>query len=69
LSYLSDHLLWLQDDRNAVVADLNGQSAAVISGMALSGLHTVAAWDPDLHRIPGMVYQTQKNLEWYEEKG
>lgn len=52
LCYFSDHLLWLQDDRNAVIGDMNGQNAAVISGMSLSGLHMVAILDPALHQLP-----------------
>ena len=32
LCYFSQHLLWLQDDRNAVIGDLGGQNAAVITG-------------------------------------
>nr|CAD7427324.1 unnamed protein product [Timema monikensis] len=52
LCYFNDHLLWLQDDRNAVIGDLSGQNAALISGMSLSGLNVVAVTDPALHRHP-----------------
>lgn len=50
LCYFSDHLLWLRDNRNAVIGDLNGQNAAVISGMSLSGLNMVAIMDPAIHQ-------------------
>lgn len=55
LCYFSHHLLWLQDDRNAVIGDLGGQNAAVISGggTSLSHLHTVAVQDPDQQSVPG----------------
>ncbi|XP_078041242.1 receptor protein-tyrosine kinase sevenless isoform X3 [Augochlora pura] len=52
LCYFSEHLLWLQDDRNAVIGDLSGQNTAVINGITLSGLHMVAVMDPALHRYP-----------------
>jgi hypothetical protein len=52
LCYFGDHLLWLQDDRNAVIADMNGQNTAVISGTSLSGLNMVAVLDPVLHHYP-----------------
>ncbi|XP_063241344.1 proto-oncogene tyrosine-protein kinase ROS isoform X2 [Bacillus rossius redtenbacheri] len=52
LCYFSDHLLWLQDDRNAVIGDLAAQNTAVISGMSLSGLSMVAVRDPALHTYP-----------------
>ncbi|XP_031846803.1 receptor protein-tyrosine kinase sevenless isoform X3 [Nomia melanderi] len=52
LCYFSEHLLWLQDDRNAVIGDLSGQNTAVINGITLSGLHMVAVMDPALHQYP-----------------
>ncbi|PSN29529.1 hypothetical protein C0J52_27875 [Blattella germanica] len=52
LCYFSDHLLWLQDGRNAVIGDLNGQNTAIISGTSLSGLNMVAVLDPILHHYP-----------------
>jgi len=52
LCYFGDHLLWLQDDRNAVIADMGGQNTAVISGTRLSGLKMVAVLDPVLHHYP-----------------
>ncbi|XP_076297885.1 receptor protein-tyrosine kinase sevenless isoform X2 [Lasioglossum baleicum] len=55
LCYFSEHLLWLQDDRNAVIGDLSGQNTAVINGITLSGLHMVAVMDPALHRYPNSL--------------
>nr|XP_034172666.1 proto-oncogene tyrosine-protein kinase ROS isoform X4 [Osmia lignaria] len=52
LCYFSEHLFWLQDDRNAVIGDLSGQNTAVINGIALSGLRMVAVMDPALHQYP-----------------
>ncbi|XP_012234446.2 proto-oncogene tyrosine-protein kinase ROS isoform X2 [Linepithema humile] len=52
LCYFSEHLLWLQDDRNAVIGDLSGQNTAVINGITLSGLYMVAIMDPALHQYP-----------------
>ncbi|XP_033362153.1 proto-oncogene tyrosine-protein kinase ROS isoform X1 [Bombus vosnesenskii] len=52
LCYFSEHLLWLQDDRNAVIGDLSGQNTAIINGISLSGLHMVAVMDPALHQYP-----------------
>ncbi|XP_015109279.1 proto-oncogene tyrosine-protein kinase ROS [Diachasma alloeum] len=52
LCYFSEHLLWLQDDRNAVIGDLTGQNTAVINGISLIGLHMVAVVDPALHQYP-----------------
>ncbi|XP_011637649.1 proto-oncogene tyrosine-protein kinase ROS isoform X2 [Pogonomyrmex barbatus] len=52
LCYFSEHLLWLQDDRNAVIGDLFGQNTAVINGITLSGLYMVAVMDPALHHYP-----------------
>lgn len=53
LCYFSDHLLWLQDDKNAVIGDMTGQNTAVISGMSLSGLTMVSVLDPLMHEWPG----------------
>ncbi|XP_015585702.1 proto-oncogene tyrosine-protein kinase ROS isoform X3 [Cephus cinctus] len=52
LCYFSEHLLWLQDDRNAVIGDMTGQNTAVINGITLSGLHMVSIMDTALHRYP-----------------
>ncbi|XP_066586207.1 proto-oncogene tyrosine-protein kinase ROS [Prorops nasuta] len=52
LCYFSEHLLWLQDDRNAVIGDLSGQNTAIINGVTLSGLHMVGIMDPALHGYP-----------------
>ncbi|XP_029040729.2 proto-oncogene tyrosine-protein kinase ROS isoform X2 [Osmia bicornis bicornis] len=52
LCYFSEHLFWLQDERNAVIGDLSGQNTAVINGITLSGLRMVAVMDPALHQYP-----------------
>lgn len=53
LCYFSEHLLWLQDDRNTVIGDRSGQNTAIINGISLIGLHMVAIMDPALHQYPG----------------
>ncbi|XP_018353318.1 PREDICTED: proto-oncogene tyrosine-protein kinase ROS isoform X2 [Trachymyrmex septentrionalis] len=52
LCYFSEHLLWLQDDRNAVIGDLSGQNTAVINGITLSSLYMVTITDPAHHQYP-----------------
>lgn len=52
LCYFSQHLLWLQDDRNAIIGDMNGQNTAVINGITLSGLHMTSILNPHLHQFP-----------------
>ncbi|KAF7989871.1 hypothetical protein HCN44_008545 [Aphidius gifuensis] len=52
LCYFSEHLLWLQDDKNAVIGDLTGQNTAVINGISLIGLHMITIMDPQLHQYP-----------------
>lgn len=55
LCYFSDHLLWLQDNRNAVICDLNGQNAAVITGIRLNGLNVVAVRDTEIRDAHGKL--------------
>ncbi|XP_021913370.1 proto-oncogene tyrosine-protein kinase ROS isoform X3 [Zootermopsis nevadensis] len=62
LCYFGDHLLWLQDDRNAVIGDLNGQNTAVISGTSLSGLNMVAVLDSALHHYPNTSVSDDINV-------
>lgn len=52
LCYFSEHLLWLQDDRNAMIGDMTGQNTAVINGITLTGLQMVAVMDPLHHKYP-----------------
>ncbi|XP_034935442.1 proto-oncogene tyrosine-protein kinase ROS isoform X2 [Chelonus insularis] len=60
LCYFSEHLLWLQDDKNAVIGDLTGQNTAMINGITLIGLHMVAIIDPALHQYPDGL--TKENI-------
>ncbi|KAG7201761.1 hypothetical protein KM043_004482 [Ampulex compressa] len=60
LYYFSEHLLWLQDDKNAVIGDLSGQNTAIINGITLSGLYMVAVMDPALHQYPANL--TSENV-------
>lgn len=52
LCYFDDHLVWLRDDRYAVIGDMRGQNSAVLSGMSLSELNMVAVMDHTLHYAP-----------------
>ncbi|XP_071445601.1 proto-oncogene tyrosine-protein kinase ROS [Hetaerina americana] len=55
LLYFSNHLLWLQGDRIAVIGDMTGQNAALVSGESLTGLHTAAVIDPALYVFPDSI--------------
>ncbi|XP_046670760.1 proto-oncogene tyrosine-protein kinase ROS-like isoform X1 [Homalodisca vitripennis] len=45
-------MVWLRDDRYAVIGDMMGQNSAVLSGMSLSELNMVAVVDTALHYSP-----------------
>ncbi|XP_030754698.1 proto-oncogene tyrosine-protein kinase ROS-like isoform X3 [Sitophilus oryzae] len=51
-SYFNNRLLWLQDEKNAVVSDLVGKNIAVISGKLIWGLNLVYVVDESLHPWP-----------------
>lgn len=53
LSYFSHRLLWLQDERNAVISDLDGKNMATVSGKSIWGLNLVYVLDESLHSWPG----------------
>lgn len=52
LCYFSNRLLWLQDDRNAAISDLQGKNIAKISGKSMSSLTMVYVIDSSLHVQP-----------------
>lgn len=52
LCYFNYRLLWLQDDKNAVISDLQGRYIASISGKSLSGLNMVYVMDSSLQVWP-----------------
>ncbi|KAG8223272.1 hypothetical protein J437_LFUL001549 [Ladona fulva] len=54
LVYFSNRLLWLQGERIAVIGDMTGQNAALVSGESLTGLNTAAVIDPALHVVPDL---------------
>lgn len=64
LCYFGDHLLWLQDNRKAVIGDLSGQNTALVSGMSLSGLNTVAVLDRN-KRFLGIFIVKKKIKRYY----
>ncbi|KAI4460354.1 tyrosine-protein kinase receptor [Holotrichia oblita] len=53
LCYFNNRLLWLQDDENAVISNLEGRNVAVINGKSLSGLNMVHVMDSTLNSLPG----------------
>ena len=60
LCYFSQHLLWLQDNKNAVIGDLSGQNTAIINGITLFNLYMVSILDPGLHQYPESL--TSENI-------
>ncbi|CAH1131270.1 unnamed protein product [Ceutorhynchus assimilis] len=59
LTYFSHRLLWLQDEKNAVVSDLDGKNLATFSGKSIWGLNLVYVVDENLHWWPSNI--TNKN--------
>ena len=54
LCYFNNRLLWMQDDRNAVISNLEGKNLAIVNGKSLSGLHMVYVMDSTLHALPSI---------------
>lgn len=52
LCYFHKRLLWLQNDRNAAISDLQGKNIAAISGTSMSDLTLVSVVDSSLHLMP-----------------
>ncbi|XP_066156235.1 proto-oncogene tyrosine-protein kinase ROS isoform X1 [Euwallacea fornicatus] len=69
LSYFSNRLLWLQDERNAVVSDMEGKYLATISGKSIAGLNLVYVVDEGTQvlvnstngRLPNVTPECVKN--------
>uniref|UniRef100_T1HB35 Tyrosine-protein kinase receptor n=1 Tax=Rhodnius prolixus TaxID=13249 RepID=T1HB35_RHOPR len=61
LCYFDEHLLWLRDDRNAVIADLTGSNTAQLTSLSLTGLHVVTVIDDSLHTLPGISDEANVN--------
>lgn len=55
LCYFNDRLLWLKDDKNAVMSDLRGKNIAIVNGKELSDLTTVYIMDPTLYLWPSKL--------------
>jgi proto-oncogene tyrosine-protein kinase ROS len=55
LCYFHKRLLWLQDDKNAAISDLQGKNIATVSSKSMSGLTLVYVVDSSLHVLPGML--------------
>lgn len=53
LCYFHMRLLWLQDDKNAAISDMQGKNIATISGKSMSDLTLVYVVDSSLHLTPG----------------
>ncbi|RZC34249.1 proto-oncogene tyrosine-protein kinase ROS, partial [Asbolus verrucosus] len=54
LCYFHKRLLWLQDEKNAAISDLEGKNIATISGKSMSDLTLVYVVDSSLHVLPGV---------------
>ncbi|XP_076250339.1 receptor protein-tyrosine kinase sevenless isoform X2 [Rhynchophorus ferrugineus] len=54
-SYFCNRLLWLQDERSAVISDLTGKNRAIVSGKSIWGLNLVYVIDKSLHPLPENV--------------
>ncbi|KAK9499087.1 hypothetical protein O3M35_003599 [Rhynocoris fuscipes] len=61
LCYFDEHLLWLRDDRNAVIADLSGANTALLTSLSLTGLHVVTVVDKALHKLPEISDESNVN--------
>lgn len=52
LCYFNNRLIWLQDDKSAMISDLEGRNTACISGKNLLNLNTVYVKDSALQSMP-----------------
>ncbi|XP_060523893.1 proto-oncogene tyrosine-protein kinase ROS isoform X2 [Cylas formicarius] len=52
ICYFHKHLLWLQDERNAVISDLVGRNLATLSSNSIWGLNMVYVVDNTLRSLP-----------------
>ncbi|XP_050308693.1 proto-oncogene tyrosine-protein kinase ROS isoform X2 [Anthonomus grandis grandis] len=68
LSYFNNRLLWLQDERNAVISDLDGKHMATVSGKSIWGLNLVYVVDKTLHSWPGNMTDKQETINIVPEK-
>lgn len=57
LCYFHNRLLWLQDDKNAAISDLQGRNIARISSKSISGLTMVHVVDPRLYMWPSKLIE------------
>ncbi|KAH1022662.1 hypothetical protein HUJ04_012034 [Dendroctonus ponderosae] len=62
LSYFSRRLMWLQDERNAIISDLEGKNMATVGGKLLSGLNLVSVVDASLQKWPDNVTEDEVNV-------
>lgn len=53
LTYVSDRLVWLQDERTVAVGNLSGSNVALIRNVRMVGLRSVLAVDAAQHAWPG----------------
>lgn len=55
LCYFNNRLLWLQDDQNAVISNLEGRNVAIINSKSLLGLNMVHVMDTTLNVLPSKL--------------
>lgn len=56
LAYLSNRLLWLQDDHTVAVSNLTGNNVAHISNTEFKNLNNFFVFDPTQHVIPNFIH-------------
>ncbi|KAF5278624.1 hypothetical protein FQA39_LY00666 [Lamprigera yunnana] len=62
LCYFNNRLLWLKDDKNAVISDLMGKNIANIQGKELSGLTMIFVMDYSLYTWPNNSNQVTDSI-------
>ncbi|KAK4881780.1 hypothetical protein RN001_005099 [Aquatica leii] len=62
LCYFNDRLLWLKDDKNAVISDLMGKNIANIQGKELSGLTMIFVMDYSLYTWPNNTHKQMETI-------
>ncbi|XP_025828950.1 proto-oncogene tyrosine-protein kinase ROS isoform X3 [Agrilus planipennis] len=58
LCYFNNRLLWLQNDKNAIISNLTGNNMARLGGKSLYGLTTFTVMDSDLLQWPNISLET-----------
>ncbi|XP_017769031.1 PREDICTED: proto-oncogene tyrosine-protein kinase ROS isoform X2 [Nicrophorus vespilloides] len=69
LCYFNNRLIWLQDDKSAVISDLKGKYAASISAESLSGLNMIYIMDSSQQITPNATkFSSMKGISVIPEQ-